>query len=231
MKKRTLGFAVLTALVLSSISLTFIGCEGDSGDSAIRQVAIIVAGFYSNPNGDIVQQNTGSPISTMNLLQTGDHLEGIDNNGIIFKGTIGQADSTSASITLTGVTTAGNKGTIAGTISKGSAESTDAELQGTWVEPSLFSTVYGQASVPSSPSNSVNVSISPSSASLTNNGATVAFSASGGSGSYAWSVDNGNGSLSSSSGTSVTYTRSAAGDNGVNVTSGGDSASVTVFQP
>lgn len=139
---------VVVGVFFVLISLYITGCEVDSADEIIRQVAIRVAGFYYNGNGQpLVLENTGNAIITMNLMQSGDQLEGVDNNGLIFRGSISQADSQRAVFMIEGQTTTGAKGIIHGTIlvTTGTA---DAEMRGTWTEDALSSAVYGTAQVP-----------------------------------------------------------------------------------
>lgn len=147
---KTLPVAVcaglLTLLIIQS------GCTIDSADSVIRSVGLNVGGLYKG--SPLVRRNTGSSIREMNVIQNGDSLQGVDNNGLVFKGTIGavqRGDSggtSSASFQLKGTTTAGAEGIISGTIT---VTGTEAIMRGTWAEPSLFSSVEGTASVASTP--------------------------------------------------------------------------------
>ena len=75
--------------------------------------------------------------------------------------------------------------------------------------------------------------ISPTSMTLTNNGATATFIANGGLAPYTWTLLNGNGSLSSSVGTSVVYTRNLPGGNSLTVKDGTGVTTYTVpiYQP
>ena len=127
----------------------FVGCEVGSPDTAIREVGIIIAGFYANPNGNLVSQNSGQAIVSLSITQSGDQIEGVDNNGQIFRGTIGSASDTAATITLNGRTTAGASGIIQATVN---TSGTTATMQGTWAEATLYGTVYGQATVPTNSS-------------------------------------------------------------------------------
>lgn len=216
------GSAGLVALILLAT-----GCEIDSSETSGRDVDIDVSGYYSGSlSGRLVEQNSGAPITGLDLRQSGDSLEGYDNNGKIFHGTIGQASGTRASITLEGDTTAGAAGVISGYID---VNGTSATMSGTWLEDAVSSRVAGTATVPEPQSD---VTISPSSAALNSDGDTQNFTASGGDGSYSWTLsDSSLGSVSSGSGSSITYTRSSSGSNTITVNSGGDSASASISQP
>ncbi len=87
----------------------------------------------------------------MNLIQDGDRLQAIDNNGLIFRGSIGSAVSDSetggqrsATFTLNGQTTTGQEGIISGTIV---VIGNQATMTGTWAEPTLFGNVRAGAEV------------------------------------------------------------------------------------
>lgn len=145
------------------------GCEVGSSDSVTRNVGFDVTGFYQHPNypaQKLVAENTGSPITSLSLNQTGDQLEARDNNGIVFSGTIGDASDSSASFTLEGETTAGQSATISGTIT---VDGGNATMRGTWIEPSLYSTVYGIGTVPTTASPVEDFRIEPSSATISTN--------------------------------------------------------------
>lgn len=214
--------------------LALCGCEVGSADSVVRMVAIDFSGFYqgygTNGSQMVVPPNSGTEVTLLNLRQNGDQLEAIDNNGLVFRGTLGNLVDTTASFTLEGQTTVGQAVTISGTLN---GSGTEATMRGTWIEPSQYSTLSAKGVINPSPTNTEGeVDISPSTANLTANQQTQTFTASGGTESYTWSVLNSNGVLSASSGSSVTYTRTSAGDNQVTVRdSAGDTASATVTQP
>jgi hypothetical protein len=234
--------AALVCLVTASFFL--ISCDGDSAETAIRDIVLRISGVYRHPDAGstLVSQNTGNPITQLDLRQTGDQLEAIDNNGGIFKGTIGQESDTQGSFTLDGQTSVGQPATIAGTINKSGDNL--AEMRGTWIEPSLFGTVFGVAIVPSNaPSGgggttngtttNLSISVQSGSTTLTNNGDTVTLLASGGdSGSgVTWSETAGSGSFNSTTANPVTYTRTAAGNNTITVSDGTDTESIGTSQP
>ena len=133
----------------------FAGCKIDSADSVSRNVGINVQGVYSGNGGPLVRQNTGAPISSLNVIQDGSRLQAVDNNGLLFRGNIsevrtGEGQRAIASFTLNGTTTDGAEGLITGSIS---VQNNTATMQGSWAEASLFSTVQGTASVVVPPSN------------------------------------------------------------------------------
>lgn len=208
------------------IMACFTGCEIDSSEGVTRNLTLDVTGFYTGNLSDskLIQQVSGAPIRSLDLRQNGDRLEAYDNNGLIFRGTIGQVNGTRATFTLEGPTTSGVQGTLSGYID---VSGDSATMNGTWFEPSLSSRVSGSATV----SEPQSLSISPSSATLENNNDTQTFTASGGGGGYSWSVNNSSVGNVSGSGSSVEYTRTSAGDNTITVSSGGLTRSASISQP
>jgi hypothetical protein len=219
--------ARLLALPLAAATLAiFAGCEVDSATDVQRNVGVDFTGFYtragtSNALLAVVGRNTGHSITSLDLRQGGDRLEAIDNNGIVFKGSIGTFDGTTASFDLSGKTTAGNAATISGTLtaaggSTGTVGATTGTMQGTWIEDSLFSTVFAQASIPGISTGGggggggSGLSISPNSTTVAIGGQQT-FTASGGNGTVSWALSSNVGSLSTSTGNSTIFTRTAAG--------------------
>jgi len=131
------------ALLITGM-LVVAGCNIDSGNDTVREVGVNFSGLYSNNGGRIVSSNSGNGINTLNLSQSGDNLTATDNNGNIFRGSIGQVVESRATFNLRGPTTAGNTGTISGNIF---ASGTTATMAGTWVEPALFGNVSASASI------------------------------------------------------------------------------------
>jgi hypothetical protein len=215
--RKLLPVLVLGGL-LSAVTV-FLGCNGDSAEGIVRNVGLIVEGFYVHPNEGslLVSQTSGADVSSMNLRQSGDQLEGIDNNQMVFRGTIGQVvDANNASFTLNGKSTSGADATISGTIS---VEGTQATMRGTWIEPTLFGNVYGQATVPTNapPSNGGGgngLTISPT-ATQTVVGSPRTFTASGGEPPYNWFVENETIGSVVGSGSTGNYTARSAGFNTV----------------
>ncbi len=199
--------------LLALLAIVFSGCEVGSPNTVIRGVAVDYSGFYRSVVGAIPSQQSGAPVENMNLIQTGDNLQAIDNNGAIWKGRISNspdAQNLIAQFTMEGKTTAGSKVTMAGNLSKDSAGATTARMDGTWIEPTFYATfsAIGQVSATSTNSGST-FAISPPSATVAVGGS-AAFSVSGGTGTITWSVS-GSGNLSTSTGNSTTFTRNAAG--------------------
>lgn len=258
----------LLARVSALLCLGFVaGCSIDSADEFYRDVPVSFAGYYAgNINGKLVDKNSGASITGLDLRQTGDSLEGVDNNGNIWRGTIGdvsQGDSSiSASFTLEGQTSSGAEGTFAGNFSTDATSSTDTngtttttssgkgQMQGTYVEPTLFSTFSGVAqSIPgaiipdddsgsstndaSSTNSTVVVAITPELTTLsgTTNG-TVSLTVNMSAG-YSYSVETpALGTIITRNGGALTYrqTGSAKGTNRIRVKSGDDSDVATIIQ-
>ncbi len=237
---------VLLGFVLGA-TLALAGCEqSNSPNVTVRNVGVDFSGFYDRDGAPLTSSQTGADITSLNLRQTGDRLEAIDNNGIVFKGTLGEVslnDSGQASsiFDLNGRTTANGDVTISGTISGSENQGT---MSGTWIEPTLFGNFFAEGTISTintndnnnggSTNGTDNVSISPTTSTLSINGETQTFTASGGSGSYSWSLSTDNGTLNTTSGSSVNYTRSSSGNNTITVRDSNDtsdSESVTITQP
>jgi hypothetical protein len=240
MKHRIPSFALsaLTALIVA-VTLLF-GCSGgDSAEVFSREVGLIVEGFYRHPDAGslMVQRTSGNPVESMNLRQSGDQLEGFDNNGILFRGTLGRVSGDSnASFTLEGRSTSGEPVTIAGNIN---VDGTTATLAGTWLEPTIASEVFAAATVPSNapPVAATNQAVTLNQALVTieaENGTTT-FTASGGTGDFSWSLGSGGlGSITSITGernNTANYQATGVGINSVTVVDArGESATATVIQ-
>ena len=170
MKRQHIAFAALCFLLVSSFA--FLGCEVGSSDSAVRNMSVNFSGFYdakSDGTAFIAPANSGAPVTSLNLRQNGDQLEAIDNNDIVFSGTLndssGDSGSATAGFTLEGHTTAGNAVTVSGSLS-GSGSS--AEMRATWIEPDRYCNLVGDATINAIPTNTGNytltVNVSPSGA-------------------------------------------------------------------
>ncbi|MDF3130730.1 hypothetical protein P0Y35_16085 [Kiritimatiellaeota bacterium B1221] len=136
-----------TALATGAFFLFLTACEISNGDETVRQVSIQVAGIYSSSSG-IASRQSGQTITSLNISQSGDQLDAIDNLGARWTGTIGQADSSLATVNLKGLTSTGEQVVITGNIS---IDGTSGTLSGSWIEPVIRSDVYAQATVAAQP--------------------------------------------------------------------------------
>jgi hypothetical protein len=121
------------------------GCEvGTPSDAAPVANGNFSGNYVGSSNANLVARSSGSAVTSMVISQFGNQLEGVDNNGILFKGTIGDILNATATFTLTGSSTAGAAVTINGNLR---ASGTTATLTGVWTEPSFYSSIYGTASI------------------------------------------------------------------------------------
>ncbi len=142
------SFLILgAALTTGALFLFLTACEISNGDETVRQVSIRVAGVYSSASG-IASNQSGQTITSLNISQSGDQLDAIDNLGARWTGTIGQADSTLATVNLKGLTNTGVQVVITGNIS---IDGTTGTLSGSWIEPVIRSNVFAQAIVAAQP--------------------------------------------------------------------------------
>lgn len=121
------------------------GCEVGSADTVVAGSEGNFSGNYTNPNGGaMVTRNSGSAVTSLNISQFGNQLNAVDNNGILFKGTLGDVVNSAAAFTLEGSTTAGAQVTVNGNLS---ASGSTATMNGVWAEPSFYSSIYGTAGI------------------------------------------------------------------------------------
>lgn len=221
MKKSILFSLALTSLA-AGLALVNAGCDTASANDVVRTTGLDFSGFYANENGRIIDRVSGSDVTSLNLIQTGDRLEAVDNNGRIFRGSLNETGASAAQFTMRGVTTDGVQGTLTGNLT---GSGTTGTLRGTWIEPSLVASAFATATInpvsTNSNSNTGNLALSPSgTVNLTVNG-TRTFTASGGSGTYTWAVSSTSlGTLSATTGASVTYTARATGTQTVTLSDG-----------
>ena len=163
------GLVLLLVATLGISTLFLLGCEISAADSVVRNVGVDFSGVYDGVDSQsLVSQNSGAKVKSLNLIQTGDLLELVDNNGLIFRGTLGSVQNdggiATASFTFTGSTTAGNEVTATGTLT---GEGESATMKGTWIEPFLSGVINGDATINPVQTNSpttgytLTVSISP----------------------------------------------------------------------
>lgn len=123
-------------------SLVWNGCE-ISSSSSVERTTLYIAGLYRNSDGSpIVDRNSGAPVRSLNVRQTGDRLDAVDNNGRLFRGRFTAESETRGVLELRGTTTTGVEVTISGTIAVAGSK---AYLSGTWIEPGLFGVIGAQA--------------------------------------------------------------------------------------
>ncbi len=123
------------------------GCEL-RGSSTERQT-ILVAGLYRAANGGrIVDRNSGAAVRSLLLRQWGETIEGLDNNGRVFRGSFVAESDWRGALNLRGDTTTGAPVTISGTIA---VTGNKAVLQGAWIEPGLLGTIAAEADIVTPP--------------------------------------------------------------------------------
>lgn len=135
------------ALLTGGLLLFFTACEITGGEETVREVSLQISGAYQNTSG-IPQRQSGQPTTLISLNQSGDQLEGVDNVGLRWSGTIGRAEGNTATITLKGSTSAGAAVVFTGIIV---INGTSATLSGTWIEPAHTAAASAQASVSAQP--------------------------------------------------------------------------------
>ena len=244
---RTAAFRVLAfglALPLAAL-LGTVGCDVDSTDSTTSVVSDndgkihSYAGLYMNTEegstngyGALVfpaGKQSGVKLIWLRLLQYGSVLEGYDNAGMTWAGSLTAQNGGVASFGLKGRTTAGVSVDVAGTLSYASQEST---MDASWIEPGFAGSIFGKATVSPAATNtpiSNNVRISPTNATLNSTTVTqMVFNATGGNGTYSWSHNSSVGTLSATNGSSITYRYASAGNDTLTVTSDGKSASARI---
>lgn len=244
---RTAAFRVLAfglALPLAAL-LGTVGCDVDSTDSTTSVISdnegniYSYAGLYMNTEegstngyGALVfpaGKQSGVKLIWLRLLQYGSVLEGYDNAGMTWAGSLTAQNGGVASFGLKGRTTAGVSVDVAGTLSYASQEST---MDASWIEPGFAGSIFGKATVSPAATNtpiSNNVRISPTNATLNSTTVTqMVFNATGGNGTYSWSHNSNVGTLSATTGSSITYRYASAGNDTLTVTSDGKSASARI---
>lgn len=136
------GAALGIPAVLAGLAFALAGCDSDG--TVAKNLDMNIAGVYRNPGGNLVANNSGAAVRQMNIMQQGDQITGVDNNGVVFRGQLSGENDAQSSLVLRGNTTGGAEATISGQIA---VRGNKAYLQGTWIEPALYSTVYGEADV------------------------------------------------------------------------------------
>lgn len=233
------------AAAFSLLALGLAACDVDSTDSTTSVISdnegniYSYAGLYMNTEegstngyGALVfpaGKQSGVKLIWLRLLQYGSVLEGYDNAGMTWAGSLTAQNGGVASFGLKGRTTAGVSVDVAGTLSYASQEST---MDASWIEPGFAGSIFGKATVSPAATNtpiSNNVRISPTNATLNSTTVTqMVFNATGGNGTYSWSHNSSVGTLSATTGSSITYRYASAGNDTLTVTSDGKSASARI---
>ena len=233
--------AILVAALSAALCLCPAGCEVDSTNTSgvVSNNAGTVYDFSSlyRANGDGAagdgflvypsEKQSGQKLTWMRIVQNGSSLQGFDNAGQNWSGSISGIEDTTARFSMEGRTTAGAAVTIAGTMSYANEQST---ISASWLESTGFSGNFfakGTVSAPGTNAPTSTVSISPSSAEV-GEGESRTFTASGGSGTYTWTHSASCGTLSGSTGSTVVYTHVSSGTDTLTVTSNGKSASASI---
>jgi len=144
---------LLLTLALAGSTALYLGCEIDSADTFVRNVSFDFTGYYGPRDGRtrIVDGNTGAAIRNLDLRQTGDQLEGIDNNGAIWRGSLGEVRDNGgqfqSSFTLEGRTTVGREAIWTGNLRSSGSDASDAIMEGTWIEDDVYGTFTAEGSV------------------------------------------------------------------------------------
>lgn len=238
------------AICIAHLALILLpcGCEIESSDSFARNVSVDFSGFYTacDENDSIVQQVTGARIRTLDLRQTGDQLQAIDNNSLVWRGALGEPQNGRSSFELRGRTTEGVEGIFSGTLSSSDGGTTNSSggangsMTGTFIEPNLFSTFCANADIPGTiddgnddGGSGGDLSVSASPTTISSPTGTASLSVSGGTPPYTWSTPSA-GTISlppSGNGSSATYNRNSAANATVTLTvtdNTGETGQVTI---
>ena len=159
MKVKT-GWMAATVLVCGLLAVSVLpGCEVGSPNDVVAGANGNFSGTYAgSSNGVLVVNNSGNAVTSLTVSQTGNQLQAVDNNGLLFKGTIGDilssssgsssntttSGTASATFTLNGATTAGQTVSINGTLS---ASGSTGRMTGIWSEPGVYGSISGTASI------------------------------------------------------------------------------------
>ncbi|TAN38037.1 MAG: hypothetical protein EPN23_03550 [Verrucomicrobia bacterium] len=145
MKAKT-WLLIVPVLLMSVLAVGLLpGCEVGNPDNVVPVSGGNFSGNYTNPGGGaMVARNSGNAVTSLSVTQFGNQLNAVDNNGILFQGTLGDVVSSRATFTLSGATTAGAKVTVNGNLS---GSGSTATMNGTWAEPDFFSSIYGTSAI------------------------------------------------------------------------------------
>ena len=133
----------LLALLTGGTLALAAGCDVQSGDDTVRDPGgISVTGFYTNGGNAVVARSTGAVITSFSITQNGDRVTAIDNTGALYRGTISENGTGSASTVWSGAGPSGVPVSVTGTFTT-SGDTTS--FRGTWIEPGLTSVISAAA--------------------------------------------------------------------------------------
>ncbi len=133
---------ILTGLAGGALALAA-GCDVQSGDETVRDPGgVNVTGFYVNDGNAVVARSTGAVITSFSITQNGDRVTAIDNTGALYRGTITENGTGSASTVWSGSGPSGLPVSVTGTFTTSGGTS---NFRGTWIEPSLTSVITAAA--------------------------------------------------------------------------------------
>lgn len=144
----------LIALALLASAAIYMGCEVDSADTFSRDVATDFSGLYKGcDDGPIVSGISGSNITSLDLRQSGDTLEAVDNNGGLWRGSLGEVQGGRSSFELKGSTTGGAQAWFSGTLDSTDGGNTNVSgastgyMRGTFIQGDRYRTFCGSATI------------------------------------------------------------------------------------
>ena len=229
---KAISIRILPAL---AAALCLAACEIDSSNtsSVVADSSGTIydfSGLYTPTDGaeSLVfpaEKQSGEPLTWMRLTQDGSSLQAFDNAGLRWNGAIDSISGGTARFSLSGSTTAGASVTISGLMSYSDNSST---ISASWLERGGASAnFFATATVASPATNTTEITVSPSSATIASGGSQT-FTASGGPGPYSWSISGSCATLSSTNGSKVSVVWVSSGSATLTVTSGDKSASASV---
>ncbi|MDD2240423.1 MAG: hypothetical protein PHO14_04540 [Kiritimatiellae bacterium] len=172
-------------------------------------------------------RQSGKMLTWLRLLQYGSVLEGYDNAGMNWEGSISSLSGSTAQFNLQGRTTTGAAVEITGALRYADQSST---MDATWIEPGFAGSIFARATVSPAITNTPvgDVTIDPQSATLSSTTDPITFTATGGSGNYSWTHNSSCGKLSATTGSQIQYEFVSTGNDTLTVSSGGKTASATI---
>lgn len=222
-------------LAVFAAALCFVACEIDSSNtsSVVADSSGTIydfSGLYTPTDGaeSLVfpaDKQSGEPLTWMRLTQDGSSLQAFDNAGLRWNGAIDTISGGTARFSLSGSTTAGATVTISGLMAYSDNSST---ISASWLEHGGASAnFFATATVASPITNTTDIAVSPSSATISSGGSQT-FTATGGSAPYSWSISGSCATLSTTNGSKVSVVWASSGSATLTVTSGDKSASASI---